>query len=146
MSSRVTSTTQRCIIYHHCPNILLLHNPCCYIVRKVPKIVFRTSIVHRDAQFPPLTPIDDLRVFHSHPNAKWHMVLTRYEFIGSFRPKGCHVPKRCCCDEVGQIPITSSLKAEPASLAPTHSCIPIFMYINNHLGFIFLADMGGTWG
>ena len=22
----------------------------------------------------------------------------------------------------------------------------IFMYINNHLGFIFLGDMGGTWG
>ena len=42
---------------------------------------------------------------------------------------------------------------EPASRAPIktihlrpHSCIPIFMYIHNHLGFIFLGGMGGTWG
>jgi hypothetical protein len=39
------SQAHRCIIYHHskyilkisCPNILLLHNPCCYIVRKIPR-------------------------------------------------------------------------------------------------------------
>ena len=24
--------------------------------------------------------------------------------------------------------------------------LDIFMHINNHLGFIFLGDMGGTWG
>ena len=31
-------------------------------------------------------------------------------------------------------------------LADKEKGVGINMYINNHLGFIFLGDMGGTWG
>ena len=50
-------------------------------------------------------------------------------------------------------PNITRLPPEPASLAPIkmihlrpHSCIPIFMYINNLLGFIFLGDIEGGLG